>query len=540
MPFSSIRGGAARAGSKFLLPLAVAALGALAVARFSGAMRLYDHNESLYVTAGWLVAHGRSVYVDFSFWQMPYSAWCYAAVFDALSPDRFLLTAKVVNWLWWLGATGAVGALGWWRWRSAGAAAAVMVAFALNPTVARCAAEASNYMPPIACALIGLAFAAAAGRQPAQARWWWFCCGAALGAAVGFKLYYLPCVAAAGLMLAWREPGETWRARCTKVVVPFSLGVVVALTPVLVVAAAHPEAFWFNNLQVHALTSEWWRETALAWRAAGREFAIPLTASEKLGFAAGVLARPENAAVVVGAVVLAVAAARSRENEEGNVARSRWLAGAVLAAAVLAVFAPTPMWPQYWGLPVPFLYVWLIMFWPAAWSQRAGRILLLGACLSSAVGDGWNVARDLRLAHRQNFWSAVSLSREARSLAAGAKWDGGPLATLQQIWAVESGHFAPMPELAYAPFTYVIASRLPLSRRDQFHLAGPEELPRLLEQRPPAAILSGLYTEAFWSDDDLTAWARQHGLTAQPLEPVGLFFATPASSATVLQRPLPR
>ena len=138
---------------RFATAALIGALVVVVVAVFASAMRSLDHNEGLYMSAGWLMAHGRALYTDFSFWQMPYSAALYGAVFWLFEPTRVLMTGKLVVFVWWLTAVVIFAAISWGASRRGSLTAALTLLFAVNTTVIRCAVEASNYMQPIACAL---------------------------------------------------------------------------------------------------------------------------------------------------------------------------------------------------------------------------------------------------------------------------------------------------------------------------------------------------------------------------------------------------
>jgi hypothetical protein len=94
---------------------------------------------------------------------------------------------------------------------------------------------------------------------------------------------------------------------------------------------------------------------------------------------------------------------------------------------------------------------------------------------------------------------------------------------------VESGRFRPREELAYAPFTYVIADRIDPALRRRFHVWGWRELSSQLEARPPTVVVTGLYSSSFWADTDFSSWARSRGLSERE-GPQGtrVFFVPPA------------
>ena len=86
--------------------LAMALLaGFLVVGLFSQTVHNNSHNEQMYVTAGYLLAHGQRLYQDFAFVQTPYSPLVYALAFR-LTNGHYLMTAKLVNFAFF--ATAAI------------------------------------------------------------------------------------------------------------------------------------------------------------------------------------------------------------------------------------------------------------------------------------------------------------------------------------------------------------------------------------------------------------------------------------------------
>lgn len=506
-------GGVERTRRKWMVTLALSGALALAVvAVFAKTMRSYDHNEGLYMTAGWLMAHGRMLYGDFSFWQMPYSAALYATVFWLFEPSHVLLTGKLLVFVWWLAALALYAAIAWSASHRVNFTVALTLLFAVNPTVIRCAVEASNYVQPVACALAAFLMVVRAGHSGAQARWCWLGAGVCTALAVGFKLYYLT-VAVAFLAVALGFPRDlVLGARLRGAAVPYVAGMACGLAPVALWVLRDPAAFWFNNLQVHNLTTEWWRDLAVRYRAAGRAFEIPIAGGEKLRFAAGVIAQVGNGAIIGALAIGAGGAGRTLLARREGV-----LAAALIAVGVVTVFVPTPMWAQYWGLPVPFLLVGLAVVLPRAsrWRGGCGNAILALALLMAIAADGRRLLREARQVMQTENWAGIALHREARELATRVPAGHAPerLATMQQVWAAESGRFEIIAELAYAPFTFVIADRLAAERRACYRVVGPVDLAALLRGREPTAVHTGHYDFLFWreAEEALEGWSDGKG-----------------------------
>jgi hypothetical protein len=518
-------------GEKLLLAV-FALLSLLGLANaFSLIVNSYDHNESLYLTAGWLMAHDHRLYVDFAFWQMPYSPLIYAAVFKIFQPENYLLTGKLVSFCFLLlslvSLTGIIRQLGGRWWLALGLVAGLLG----NITVIRCAMEASNYIMPIAFAFGGLWALIAAVQREKKRTLLIGVAGLLLALAVCTKLYYLPVALGIGLALLCARL-ETGLVPITKrLLLPFVLGFALGCLPVLPFMLRDPELFFLNNLGAHRYTTDWWQEVAAAYRASNVDPGLRITAAEKIRFTQTVVAEPGNlsllVALLIGALALAKASCRPKPC---------WAVSLLLAAAFLcawpAVFAPTPMWYQYLGTPVAF-GIMLLGALLALLGQQQARPMTVLVCLWVAFtfyGLAGSLRQSLAQLSQPREWVAVALPKIARNLAERAPAVQGQntrLLCLQQLMAIESGRWETYPELAYAPFTYVIAHRLPEALRLRAHFIGPQELPALLKQQPPAAVLTGLYDDGFWRDtslDQWSQWAHYQSVT----NPFGLRLLVPA------------
>jgi hypothetical protein len=506
-----------------------------AIAVFSSAMRSFDHNEGLYVTAGWLVAHGHELYADFSFWQMPYSALLYGTIYRALDPMHLLLAAKITAYVFWLIAVAFASGIAWVH---TGCRLCVLVAavlFGLNPTVIRCAAEASNYIQPIAFSLGAYWFAQTAWSRAGRPVYGWLGAGLCTGIAIGFKLYYLPTAAVYLLVLLTVPRAVSFAQRIRTGVLPFVAGCFIGLIPVLILASAHWEVFWFNNLRVHGLTTTWWKEIVAVRSSMQMPSNVPLGWFDKLSFALGIMRVPGNFVLVLGIGVSAAVLVFTRRVRGWLIHPENLLASGLAAVSFGTVFAPTPMWTQYWGFPIPYLFIWFCNLVRGETREPTGKYftVLMVAAIITLTAHGRTIARDVRLVGRTEWWPGLIMPREARRLAAATNVTEGPagLVALQQIWAVESGRFAPIPELAYAPFTYVIAPQLTPQQRSSYRIIGPNDIAAFLQNSNPAALVAGLYANGWWSDHDLITWAEGHAWIELPLHQSYRAFVPGASSA---------
>jgi len=242
-----------------------------------------------------------------------------------------------------------------------------------------------------------------------------------------------------------------------------------------------------------------------------------MTWVEKLRFAGETMALPGNALLLVGGG-LAVATLGGRRQLVVALGQPQTLLAALLALTGLAAsLLPPPMWSQYWGLPVPFVFLFFAAALRPVLQQRRrlGWAVVGGGLTLLLAADSRLLARNARLAFRPEYWAPLAIAADARRLAAVVPEGPKPETHLvqQQLWAVESGHFRPREDLAYAPFTYVIADRMDSALGRRLHFWGRKGLSSRLEAEPPLVVLSGLYSGLFWADTDFSSWARSRGLS---------------------------
>lgn len=242
-----------------------------------------------------------------------------------------------------------------------------------------------------------------------------------------------------------------------------------------------------------------------------------MTWVEKLRFAGETMALPGNALLPVGGG-LAVATLGGRRQLVVALGQPQTLLAALLALTGLAAsLLPPPICSQYWGLPVPFVFLFFAAALRPIFQQRRrlGWAVLGGGLTLLLAADSRLLARNARLAFRPEYWAPLAIAVDARRLAAVVPEGPKPETPVvqQQLWAVESGHFRPREDLACAPFTYVIADRMDSALGRRFYFWGRKGLSSRLEAEPPLVVLSGLYSGLFWADTDFSSWARSRGLS---------------------------
>jgi hypothetical protein len=478
---------------------------------FCHALASYDHNENMYVTAGVRISQGESIYRDFAYLQMPYLPELYALIYRTTGTTHHLLAARIANWLIWvLGA----GLLGWTAWHISGNgffSVGLLLLYLLNVSMLRITIESSNYALPATLALAQVALVLTAMR--AQGKLGRMTClflaGVAAGLSVGTKLNFLAAVGPFFLLPLFfrdREGRRCWICRLLAMGAGFAL----ALAPAALLLARDPWVFTFDNLRFHLLVTK----QDLTAHVTGA-----MTLAGKLSWIKHHYFAEVAAAILLGIAGIALTSVRGWRDA---IARDSVALAAVVACGLnctlLATLWMTPIWPQYFAMPVPYLLLLAACVyslrpqWRVAWSGAVWVCVALAAATVVKKDD----LDSLRNVHRK--WTPLAIEHSAAQIRRQMQSAGlnGKVATLQPLFATE----ADLPtyrEFATGPFLYGVGHMLSANEQKRVIGTSPASLAKLLDSDPPAAILVGLYsgwdTERAFED-----YALKHGYQPVRLE----------------------
>jgi hypothetical protein len=466
-----------------------------------------DWDEGMYVTAGAL-SRERALYRDFAFLQGPYLPLLYGQVFRLYGGTQLLLAARLVNVVFAAAAMVAVVAMvrrvsG----RALGAAAGVL--FLCNDLLqlrlsTSCNDALAMSASALACwLLVGVVEGAAASRAP----WRSAAVGLLLGVATGTKLYYAPLLAVAALALVGAPSDPSLARRARRCLLPMIVGAGLALLPIALLWARSPAAVFFDLYGYHAVNARWRAMTSdggspgkllVAWKALATPGAVvAVLLLGLLGVGRREVARLPSLSAVWGVWqrLLRVDAP--------------WVAGAFALVCLAVSFAPTPPWPHYFALPIPFAIVLAGMMCgrvPLEERAAARRAFAVATVLVSCLGGARLLKGATEWAHPGRT-TVLALHAEARRLHSLA--GGGRMATLFPLYAVEGG-FEVYPELATAAFAYRVADLVSPETRAAAHLTSPKTIAETLDARPPSALLVGFETDLDL-EEPLESWAVSHG-----------------------------
>jgi hypothetical protein len=433
-----------------------------------------DHDEHQFIASAALLAReGLLPYRDFAYFHTPNLVGIYALLF--LATDHLLLAARLLSTLcaWLIGLGLFTIALR--RTSSVALALGVAALFLVNPVVDYTFPKAWNHLLP--ALLLLLAFASQCRGARVEKVGWFFVSGFLVAAAAGTRISFAP-LALPFLVMAWFTPRRhTAVAACIG-------GMFVASIPTLLLFAAAPAQFLFDNLAYNS------RVNALYRLASGDERSALVSKAVFLG---KVLVNPGNLALLA---VGAFALFRQRNRWRSDYPTA--LLFAILPFVLLGVLAPTPSYSQYYSA------------------------LALAAALAAAIGLPTRalgplaaaVAVSLVASVVQNFetvtrfgkgeWTPMQFHSEGQALR---KLVGpGPVLTLAPIVPLEGG-LPVYPPLATGSFAWRTASQIPATERQRYGFLAAEDLRASLAARPPGAILLGYERK---QERALLAYARDH------------------------------
>jgi hypothetical protein len=478
----------------------------LALGLFSQTVRNNSHNEQMYVTAGYLLAHGERLYQDFAFVQTPYSPLVYALAFR-LTNGYYLLTAKLVNFAFFFAAAALLYAIVRRETRDRLFTLTVLALYLANYYLLRSVIEASNYTIPIACSLASyyLFVRYVDGRRRALA---FFFAGLLLAFAAGAKLYYATLVIPFGLAALVYPTTASLRSRIVSGALPLAGGALAGVVPLLYYAGRDWDRFSFNNLGYHLLNAEWRIKSG---------FTATMDWASKLGAARDLLANPSYL-LLVAWLALGVAIVLTQERPAGSANRvspGLFLSGLLVVVSALTAFTPRPLFPQYFAMPIPFLLTLMAALY-AQMAQPQRRTMLQAAVIAAVLLTITVLPRhtgSLRSTiEGDGRWAGIEAVDASRRISEQIGTAGPPakVATLSPVYAIETG-LPIYPELATGSFVYRIGDLLSAEERVRYRATSISTIHQLFDADPPAAIL---ITGEGDAELPLLDYAQSRGYTA--------------------------
>lgn len=466
---------------------AVAALAAVLV--LLALIRPLDHDESQYVAAAVLTAHGQMPYRDFAYLQTPLQPFLFAP-FALLFGGWAWPGLRIVNAL-----LGVVAVSGVYRAARTGGARAepallACALFACCDILLFSVGTARNDALPVAllASALPLVMRAASDRGTRASA---VLAGLLLAAAAAAKLSYaLPAIGYGLYALYDRRHRPLW----------LIAGALPVAAVLIATMSSAPQGFLFGvfDFPAHA-PDQYYRAIGKAW---------------KLGTGTKLLDLFKFLALGPALLCLALAS-RFRWRAKGGRAID-WM----IVAGLVAALMPSPVWRQYLLPMLPPVFVRLAIGWQSVWPGRRTRIaLVVFACagIAPSIEAVVRAVRGVPMIDAMRQGAAIRTALDAAGVA-------GPVATLSPQFLPATGRL-PDPRFATGPFYFRSRGLLGANEEVANRVVAKDTI-GIHFRRPPAAILTG--GEGAWTSGDATldrilaGWALRNGWKVVPV-PGGRF-----------------
>lgn len=454
----------------------------------------HDHNEQMYVAAGYLIGP-RALYTDVPFVQMPYLPYLYHAVFQLTGTEHYLIAARLLTWLSCVIAIVAVYRIARGIGLEASLACGALLLFMFDRVTYQTIREASNYLQPVACSMLAVLLLTQSFERRKGNGWRFFGAGLLSAVAVGFKLYYLMlCPVMLIVTLACLE--RTAREK-VQIALLMLAGMLFGVLPVWFSFHRDPQTFMFMNFGFHRITAAFHRGGPLGVDVTHLGGLKLIVTQEWLQSPAW----PCTLAILLFICLrLRNAGVRTSEGFRGKSGYLLLLGLCNFAVAAFVAVMMEPVWLQYTMFAAPFMTLTLIALLRQAEQHhvRALAVVLLAAIVLPA---GYCIARTLSrgsaVIHPRQ-WVTVAREREARELGRIIRQDPGEgkLACIPPLWAIDS-RLPFYQEFDTGIFLYWIGDRLSPELQAKYHAPSIKTVESLFEKDPPKAVLIGFYPNGY-------------------------------------------
>lgn len=446
-----------------------------------------SHDEYQFIASSQvLVSKGQLPYLDYPFLHMPYqvlvnslpvmvssyhvlAARCLYAIFDLASilVLFFLVKNCFKEQSFYSNLAGTLAVL----------------LFLFNPSLVSMGERAINHSVPIMLSLFAFAtFERGVTKDYPYLHL--ILCGVLAGLATGVRLSFAVLVVPFFLILLF-YPNLLAIAERFKCIASYLTGLLLSLFPVIVLAIRAPAGFYFGNYVYIRLNTLYRQEVMF------QESMTPL--AKIIYFYENVLANPASFLMYSGLAVVSlylfIRLAKGNLHHLASLTLSVLLSLALLASS----FAPTPLWPQYFFAPVPFVI--LSVFAGLALLPKPSLRLAALIMVTVMVIAGFPLQETIRRIQAIKApaqWIPVQVHQFAQELQKVAP--RGKVLTLAPIYPLEAG-LETYPQFVVGPFVWRTAPLLSSEGRANYGLISFHELESLLSADPPAAILTGFETD---------------------------------------------
>jgi hypothetical protein len=430
--------------------------------------RPIDGDEGFFLMAARLISQGKALYKDFFFLHAPAVPYFFGTWFAVVGPGWY--AARLLSAL--IGI--AVGlflfehlqqATGRWRWALAGTVLYAGAGLVLGWFTPVKSLGTSTLFTFAAVSLLSRE-----GRRAVLLG------GIFLGLAASARIYLVVAVPCALLFLLRRD---RWSKAFLRDVLQLAAGVLIGCLPLWLALIQDRQAFIFGTVEYHALRDV---------RSAGVIGDFPQKVATFMAVLGLEGADGAGSIQFLGLMVLALAGLVSKATRANSLFAYVWMALFVIS------LLPTPSYPQYFAMLIPFLIVEAVVFLATLDPVPLRPALIVGMVAYLALGladvrrflvTGTGVpglwARD-RIAR----WSiphvvAVGRAIDEQQQPVGASWWPGYFVSAKTPIAIDLAN----------DFGMVVADKISETRRRRFHIVTHAEIQGMLQRKDPPLFVEG-------------------------------------------------
>jgi hypothetical protein len=225
-------------------------------------MTTINHNEEKYIAASVLVTQNKTIYKDFGFDETPYLPILYSNLYKMLKiGSYYLLIVKLISFLSLCLAAMTLFFITRHVSNSIASSLSIVALFLLNMNIVGPAAQVSNYIIPLTLSLGSFYLFEISFDTNETKPFGIAIAGLLLAIAVGIRLMYATVIIPfAGVILFHliknKHSSIAAKRIITHVLLPFTIGVIVGLLPMLFFLSDF-QSFYFNNLGFHFINGYW-------------------------------------------------------------------------------------------------------------------------------------------------------------------------------------------------------------------------------------------------------------------------------------------
>lgn len=448
-----------------------------------------SHDEHMYVSAGVLIKNN-TLYKDFAYLQMPYLPVLYGAFYKLTGTSYYLLWGRMFTFFFMVLSSVLIFLISYKISNSFFISIASLVLLVCNELIIFIMPFSWNHVMPISFLLLAFyLFIISISKMPINILFLLFS-GICIGVAIGTRLTYAVMPVSFFIIALLFPRSLTFKKRIVKIFLPVFAGLTVGLFPIFfLLKKATIDVFLFNNLGYH-LTNSMWRTIT--------GYTSGMTILSKMKFGWDIFAYPSNVSLFIAISFLFFNF--GAESKYRIVKLKQFFSMETLISILLilfttvAVFQPTPLWPYYFAVPIPFIIILISCGYNSISNTKRHAVRKLLVCLiivNSIFGGVRLFSHTYDLANIDG-WTGISVHETAEQIRRyiGVIEKGDKVATLSPVYAIE----ADLPiynELSTGSFLYRVGDLIPNNKRRTYVGTSQQSLHALFEIDPPKAIFVG-------------------------------------------------